>query len=226
MKLKYSNFPVVAAPSSLALGGGCEIILHSNFVQAHIESYIGLTEAALGILPAWGGCKEILGNFVSNKNIPKGPMPAILKAFELIGTAKVSTSAHEAKQLGYLREIDGITMNRNRLLFDAKVKALELISDYRPPEKHIYRLPGKTAFAAMKLAMINMNSTGQISDHDQFVGENIANVLSGGDTDITKEVDEDYILKLEKNAIYKLFKQNLTTERLEYVLETGKYLRN
>ena len=153
-------------------------------------------------------------------------MPAILKAFELIGTAKVSTSAHEAKQLGFLFEKDGITMNRNRLLFDAKVKALELISDYRPPEKHIYRLPGKTAFAAMKLAMINMNSTGQISDHDQFVGENIAKVLSGGDTDITKEVDEDYILKLEKNAIYKLFKQNLTTERLEYVLETGKYLRN
>ena len=117
-------------------------------------------------------------------------------------------------------------MNRNRLLYDAKVKALELISEYKPPEKHIYRLPGKTAFAAMKLAMINMNSTGQISDHDQFVGENIAKVLSGGDTDITKEVEEDYILKLEKNAIYKLFKQNLTTERLEYVLETGKYLRN
>ena len=225
-KLKYSNFPVVAATSNLALGGGCEIILHSNFVQAHIESYIGLTESALGILPAWGGCKEILGNFLSNKKIPKGPMPAILKAFELIGTAKVSTSAHEAKELGYLNEIDGITMNRNRLLFDAKVKALEQISDYRPPEKHIYKLPGKTALATMKLAMININATGQISDHDQFVGKNIAKVLSGGDTDITKEVDEDYILKLEKNAIYTLFKQNLTIERLEYVLATGKYLRN
>ena len=153
-------------------------------------------------------------------------MPAILKAFELIGTAKVSTSAHEAKQFGYLSEFDGITMNRNRLLFDAKVKALELVSDYKPPMNHTYRLPGKTAYAAMKLAMDNMKLNGQISEYDQFVGENIANVLSGGDTDITKELDEDCILKLEKNAIYKLFKQNLTTERLEHILETGKYLRN
>ena len=143
--LMMDNYPkpIIGAINGFALGGGCEIILHSNFVQAHIESYIGLTEAALGILPAWGGCKEILGNFTSNNNIPKGPMPAILKAFELIGTAKVSTSAHEAKQFGYLSEIDGITMNRNRLLFDAKIKALELISDYRPPENIFTDYQGK-----------------------------------------------------------------------------------
>ena len=105
-KLKYSKFPVIAAPFNLALGGGCEIILHSDYVQAHIELYIGLTEAALGILPAWGGCKELLSRFSSNNTIPKGPMVAIIKTFELIGMAKVSPSAQEAKKFGYLKNSD------------------------------------------------------------------------------------------------------------------------
>ena len=225
-KLKYSKFPVIAAPFNLALGGGCEIILHSNYVQAHIESYIGLTEAALGILPAWGGCKELLSRFSSNKKIPKGPMPAIIKTFELIGMAKVSTSAHEAKKIGLLKETDGITMNRNRLLFDAKMKAIEMSKNYKIPEKNIYCLPGRTALSAIKLSLENMKSNGAISQYDKFIGEKIAYVLSGGDTDITKEVIEENILKLEKDAIYNLMKENLTIERLEHILETGKYLRN
>ena len=225
-KLKYSKFPVIAAPFNLALGGGCEIILHSNYVQAHIESYIGLTEAALGILPAWGGCKELLSRFSSNKKIPKGPMPAIIKTFELIGMAKVSTSAHEAKKIGYLKETDGITMNRNRLLFDAKMKAIEMSKNYKIPEKNIYCLPGRTALSAIKLSLENMKSNGAISQYDKFIGEKIAYVLSGGDTDITKELLEENILKLEKDAIYNLMKENLTIERLEHILETGKYLRN
>ena len=225
-KLKYSKFPVIAAPFNLALGGGCEIILHSNYVQAHIESYIGLTEAALGILPAWGGCKELLSRFSSNNSIPKGPMPAVIKTFELIGMAKVSTSAQEAKKFGYLKDSDGITMNRNRLLFDAKMKAIEMSKNYKIPEKKIYCLPGKTAVAAIKLTLENMQSSGAISQYDKFIGEKIAYVLSGGDTDITKEVIEENILKLEKDAIYNLMKENLTIERLEHILETGKYLRN
>ena len=225
-KLKYSKFPVIAAPFNLALGGGCEIILHSNYVQAHIESYIGLTEAALGILPAWGGCKELLSRFSSNKKIPKGPMPAIIKTFELIGMAKVSTSAHEAKKIGLLKETDGITMNRNRLLFDAKMKAIEMSKNYKIPEKNIYCLPGRTALSAIKLSLENMKSNGAISQYDKFIGEKIAYVLSGGDTDITNELFEENILKLEKDAIYNLMKENLTIERLEHILETGKYLRN
>lgn len=225
-KLKYSNFPVIAAPFNMALGGGCEIILHSNYVQAHVESYIGLTEAALGILPAWGGCKELLARFLKDKSKPQGPMPSILNTFELIGMAKVSTSAQEAKKLGYLRNSDGITMNRKRLLHDAKIKALEMSKHYKIPEKFIYQLPGKTGFSAIKLAIENMRSTGQISEYEKFVGEKIAFVLSGGETDITKELTEENILKLEKMAIYNLIKENLTIERLEHVLETGKYLRN
>jgi len=225
-KLKYSKFPVIAAPFNLALGGGCEIILHSNYVQAHIESYIGLTEAALGILPAWGGCKELLSRFSTNKKIPKGPMPAIIKTFELIGMSKVSTSAQEAKKIGYLKETDGITMNRNRLLFDAKMKAIKMSKNYKIPDKNIYCLPGRTALSAIKLSLQNMESIGVISQYDKFIGEKIAYVLSGGDTDITNELFEENILKLEKDAIYNLIKENLTIERLEHILETGKYLRN
>ena len=200
--------------------------MHSDYVQAHIELYIGLTEAALGILPAWGGCKELLSRFSSNDSFPKGPMSAVMKTFELIGKAKVSTSAKEAKNIGYLKDSDGITMNRNRLLFDAKMKAIEMSGNYKIPEKYIYCLPGKTAVAAIKLTLENMQSSGVISQYDKFIGEKIAYVLSGGDTDITKEVIEENILKLEKDAIYNLMKENLTIERLEHILETGKYLRN
>ena len=153
-------------------------------------------------------------------------MAAVMKTFELIGKAKVSTSAKEAKNIGYLKDSDGITMNRNRLLFDAKMKAIEMSKNYKIPEKNIYCLPGKTAVAAIKLTLENMQSSGVISQYDKFIGEKIAYVLSGGDTDITKEVIEENILKLEKDAIYNLMKENLTIERLEHILETGKYLRN
>jgi len=225
-KLKYSKFPVIAAPFNLALGGGCEILLHSNYVQAHFESYIGLTEAALGILPAWGGCKELLAKFDNDSKIPKGPMPPVIKTFELIGMAKVSTSAHEAQKLGFLKNSDGITVNRNRLLYDAKIKAIEMANNFIAPKKHKYRLPGHTSILALKLAINNMRSNGQISDHDKYIGEKIAFVLSGGNTDTTKELTEENILNLEKNAIYELMQNDLTLERLEHILETGKYLRN
>ena len=168
----------------------------------------------------------MLTRFSSDKKLPNGPMPSIIKAFETIGMAKTSTSAHEAKELGYLTVDDCITMNRDRLLYDAKVKAIELIPDYKPPKKNTYRLPGKTAFAAMKLSIDSMLSSGQISSHDQVVGEQIAVILSGGETDITQEVDEEYILKLERESIEKLYRENLTLERLEHLLETGKILRN
>ena len=225
-KLKYSNFPVISAPFNMALGGGCEILLHSDFVQAHIELYTGLTEAALGILPAWGGCKELLGRFSDNKKYHNGPMPAVLKTFETIAMAKVSSSAQEAKKIGFLKNTDGITMNRDRLLFDSKQKALELSKDYSPPEQYKYNLPGLTAVTALELGLQNMRLLGQISQHDFHIGKIIANVLSGGNTDILSELSEENILNLEKHAINNLIRNNFTIERLEYVLDTGKYLRN
>ena len=225
-KLKYSNFPVISAPSGMALGGGCELLLHSNFVQAHVESYIGLTEAALGICPAWGGCKELLSRFEHNKNMPNGPMPAIMKAFQTIGLAKTSTSAPEAREIGFLRYEDGITMNKDRLLHDEKLAAINLIKNYVKPEKLSYRLPGRTAFAALELGLKGMIDNGQISEHDKFIGQQIATILSGGDTDMLNEVDEDHILKLESNSIQTLFKQPKSQERIEKLLETGKIIRN
>ena len=225
-KLKYSNFPVISAPSGMALGGGCELLLHSNFVQAHVESYIGLTEATLGICPAWGGCKELLSRFDHNKNMPNGPMPAIMKAFQTIGLAKTSTSAPEAREIGFLRSEDGITMNKDRLLHDAKLAAINLIKNYVKPEKLSYRLPGRTAFAALELGLKGMIDNGQISEHDKFIGQQIATILSGGETDMLNEVDEDHILKLESNSIQTLFKQPKSQERIEKLLETGKIIRN
>jgi len=225
-KLKYSNFPVISAPSGMALGGGCELLLHSNFVQAHVESYIGLTEAALGICPAWGGCKELLSRFENNKNMPNGPMPAIMKAFQTIGLAKTSTSAPEAREIGFLRSEDGITMNKDRLLHDAKLVAINLIETYVKPEKLTYRLPGRTAFAALELGLKGMFDNGQISEHDKLIGHQIATILSGGETDMLNEVDEDHILKLESNSIQTLFKQPKSQERIEKLLETGKIIRN
>ena len=225
-KLKYSNFPVISAPSGMALGGGCELLLHSNFVQAHVESYIGLTEAALGICPAWGGCKELLSRFEHNKNMPNGPMPAIMKAFQTIGLAKTSTSAPEAREIGFLRSEDGITINKDRLLHDAKLAAINLIKNYVKPEKLSYRLPGRTAFAALELGLKGMIDNGQISEHDKFIGQQIATILSGGETDMLNEVDEDHILKLESNSIQTLFKQPKSQERIEKLLETGKIIRN
>ncbi len=225
-KLKYSKFPVVAAPSSMALGGGCELILHCDYIQAHIESYIGLTEAALGICPAWGGCKELLYRLSNSNYLPKGPMPSVMNAFETIGMAKTSSSAHEAKKLGFLRDTDGITMNRDRLLFDAKLAAIELIKNYHPPEKPTFNLPGKTGFSAMTIGLESMKSSGQISDHEKFIGLQIANVLSGEDADVLDEVNEEYILKLESKAIQTLFKQPKSRERIETLLETGKVIRN
>ena len=133
--LKYAPFPVVTAPSGMVLGGACELLLHSDAVQAHAESYIGLVEVGVGLIPAWGGCKEMLHRWQQLPKHPKGPMSAVIKVFEIIGTATVARSAEEAKHHLFLRSGDGITKTRDRLLGDAKDLALSLVSDYSPPEK-------------------------------------------------------------------------------------------
>ena len=149
-KLKHAPFPVVAAPFGLTLGGGCEVCLNADAVQAHAETYIGLVETGVGVVPAWTGSTELLTRWVQNKKRPGGPIPPLAQAFETIGMAKVAKSAFEAKEMLFLRETDGITMNRDRLLADAKAKALALVEDYRPPEKAEISLPGPSARLAMR----------------------------------------------------------------------------
>jgi 3-hydroxyacyl-CoA dehydrogenase len=224
--LKRAPFPVVGAPSGMALGGGCESLLHCDAIQAHSESYIGLVEVGVGLIPAWGGTKETLNRWMTNPTRPKGPMPAISKAFELISTATVSTSAAEAKEYLFISPSDGITMNRDRLLFDAKNKALSLVVDYKPAEVVELSLPGATARTALNLAVTSFIQSGKATAYDGVIAEQLAIVLSGGETDISDVHSEEDILQLERNAFMHLIKQDSTLDRIQQMLETGKPLRN
>ena len=185
-RLKHAPFPVVGAPSGMALGGGCEVLLHCTAVQAHAETYMGLVEAGVGIVPAWGGCKELLLRRQACRRPPFGPMPAVTDVFKTIAMATVAKSAAEAKNLLFLRPGDGITRNLDRLLADAKAKALELAASHTAAPEQEIRLPGRTAEAALALALEGFRRTGKATSHDVVVGKALARVLSGGDTDMTE----------------------------------------
>lgn len=223
--LKFAPFPVVAAPSGLALGGGCEILLHADHVQAHAETYCGLVEVGVGLIPGWGGCKEMLLR-AFDKPKGGGPLPPVASVFETIGTAKVAKSAFEAKEIGYFRAPDGITMNRDRLLFDAKQKALALVKDYKAPEARTIRLAGETIKAALSMAVEGFRQTGKATPHDVVVSDKLSDVLSGYTRDITEETTEDDVLKFERTAFMQLVRTEGTIDRVEHMLTTGKPLRN
>ncbi|HEY1722135.1 MAG TPA: 3-hydroxyacyl-CoA dehydrogenase NAD-binding domain-containing protein [Magnetospirillaceae bacterium] len=226
LALKYAPFPTVAAPTGLALGGGCEILLHSSAIQAHAESYIGLVECGVGLVPGWGGCKEMLVRWSANGHLPHGPMPAVAKVFETVSVATVSKSAAEAREHGFLREEDGITMNRYRLLSDAKAKALKLATRYKPPKAPEFTLPGPAGKTALGLAVDSFRKRGIATKHDVVVAGALAEVLSGGDTDPTKTLTEQNLLDLERERFMRLVRHPDTLARIESVLETGKPLRN
>ncbi|VTZ52026.1 3-hydroxyacyl-CoA dehydrogenase NAD-binding [Methylocella tundrae] len=224
--LKYAPFPVVGAPSGLALGGGCEILLNCDAVQAHAETYMGLVEVGVGLIPGWGGCKEMLQRWFALGRLPKGPMPPISRVFEIIGMASVAKSAAEAKELLYLKSADGVTMNRYRLLADAKAKALKLAAGYAPPAPQTLNLPGRSAKAALKMAVESLARLGKATRHDVVVSTALADVLSGGDTDMMLPADEDALLKLERANFMRLIRHPDTLARIEHMLTTGKPLRN
>ncbi len=224
--MKYAPFPVVGAPSGLALGGGCEILLHCDAVQAHAETYMGLVECGVGLIPAWGGCKEMLHRWARLGRLPRGPMPPVAKVFETVSTATVAKSAAEAQELLFLRPTDGITMNRYRLLADAKARALDLARDYAPPTPPDYTLPGETAAVGLRLAAESFHRRGIATRHDLVVAGALAEVLAGGDTDITRTLSEDDLLELERARFMRLVRHPDTLARIESVLETGKPLRN
>jgi len=227
LALKYAPFPVVAAPAGMALGGGCEVTMHCDAVQAHAESYMGLVEAGVGLIPGWGGCKELVFRHTLNPKRPGGPMPPIASAFETISMAKVSRSAAEAKNLMFLRREDGITMNRARVLADAKAKALSLVEGYAAPDRDIeISLPGPTARVALEMAVGGFIDQGKATAYDGVVGGYLAGILSGGDTDVTEVVTEKDLMKLEREAIVALLRNGKTLDRITHMLETGKPLRN
>ncbi|MCC7305531.1 MAG: 3-hydroxyacyl-CoA dehydrogenase [Alphaproteobacteria bacterium] len=241
MDLKYAPFPVVSAPSGLALGGGCEILLCADAVQAHAETYTGLVEVGVGVIPGWGGCKELLLRFKEREDYKKAtggkklwfapdvtPMGATRKAFEVIGTAQIAKSAFEAVDIGYFRESDGITMNRDRLLYDAKQRALELAKDYKPKEKiKDIRLPGPSGKMALDMAVADLKKSGKATPYDVTVCGYLADVLSGGAKgDWTTPMSEEDVLKLELKDFMKLLRNDGTLARIEYMLDNGKPLRN
>jgi 3-hydroxyacyl-CoA dehydrogenase len=224
--LRYAPFPVVSAPVGMALGGGAEMLLHSDAVQAYAESYIGLVEVGVGVVPGWGGCASLLSRWQNSKTTPKGPIPAVAKVFETISTATVAKSAAEAKELMFLRPTDGITMNRYRLLADAKAKALALAADYHPPEPPVFKLPGASGRTALKLATDSFHKRGIATDHDVTVSGHLANVLTGGDTDYLDTLTEKEVMDLERQAFMTLIRTKESQARIKSIIDTGKPLRN
>ena len=226
-KLRQAPFPVVAAPSGLALGGGCEICLSADAIQAHGETYMGLVEVGVGVIPGWGGCTEMLGRLAADPRRPKGPMPPVAEAFETIGMAKVAKSAFEAKEFGFLRAADGITYNRDRLLADAKAKALELAEGYEAPEPLELVLPGPSGKATLDFALRDLAAKGVATPHDQVVAGELCGVLTGGPgADHTEPLGEAELLKLEREAFMRLIRTEASLQRMEHMLTTGKPLRN
>ena len=224
-----ADVPVVVAPAGLTLGGGCEIALHGDDVQAAAETYMGQVETGVGLVPAGGGAKALLARAMAR--MPRGtrdPLPLVQQVFELIGFARVSTSAADAKQLGLLRASDGITMNRERLLSDAKACALQLARNgYRPPRpRPPIPVGGDGVRAALELGAHLAWRGGRLSDHDALIARKLANILAGGALPHAAAVAEQYLLDLEREAFLSLCGEARTRERMAHTLKTGKTLRN
>jgi 3-hydroxyacyl-CoA dehydrogenase len=225
--LQHAPFPVVSAPAGLALGGGTEILLHSDAVVASAESYIGLVEVGVGIIPGWGGCKEMLLRHVAPvQTDPAKAMAATGQVFQTIATTRTSTSAADAKAIGYLRDSDGVTMNRDRLLADAKARALSLVSGYAPPAARSVVLSGARGKAMLMASVAAMAAAGKVTPHDQVVADHLATVLTGADTDGKTPLDETALLTLERAHFMHLAHTPGSLARIEHMLVTGKPLRN
>ncbi|PYS29786.1 MAG: 3-hydroxyacyl-CoA dehydrogenase, partial [Acidobacteria bacterium] len=231
MSLRYSPKPVVVAPFQMVFGGGCEMVLHADRVRASAETYMGLVEVGVGIIPAGCGTKEMLVRALDS--IPTDmkdadPFPFVKRAFETIALAKVATSAEEARGFGFLRDEDSISMNPDRLIADAKKEVLALAaSGYAQPQQRTDILAlGNPALATLKLGVHLMKRAGYISDHDALIGEKLARILTGGDLNHATRVSEQYLLDLEREAFLSLIGTRKTQERIAHMLKTGKPLRN
>ncbi len=224
--MRYAPFPVVVAPFNLALGGGCEIQLWSDAVQASAELYTGLVEMGVGLIPAGGGTTEMLIRFAQQLHPEANPFEAPKRAFMMIAMAKVSTSALEAREMGILRANDGITMNRARVIQAAKERALTLAKDYVIPTPRTVTVLGESAYANLVQAAWSMREANQITDYDLHLAKSLARILSGGLLNRKETVSEDYLLDLEREVFLSLCGQRKTQERIASILTKGKPLRN
>ena len=232
-RLRYSMVPTVAAVRGMALGGSCEFIMHCDRSVAALESYIGLVEAGIGVLPAGGGCKELTAraaNEVARGSAGEelGQMPFLRSYFQQVAKATVSKSALEAKGLGYLKASDVVIFNPHELLWVAKAQVRALSeSAYRPPlPARNVPVAGRTGIATLEMLLVNMRDGGFISAYDFSVGLAIARVLCGGDVESGSLVDEHWLLDLERREFMALLRNPKTQERVAHTLATGKPLRN
>jgi 3-hydroxyacyl-CoA dehydrogenase len=227
-RIRFSKSPVVAAPFQLALGGGVEIVQPAAHRVVAAETYMGLVEVGVGLIPGGGGNLRMILNAMDGGTGRMGAFQKIQKTFETVGFAKVATSADEAKHLGYLKKDDTIVLNRDHLIQTAKNKALELADGYEPPTyRDNLKLPGAGGRTAMSMALKGFKMQGKISEHDVLIGEKLAYVMTGGDkAGLTKTVDEQFILDIEREAFISLGGEKLTQDRISYMLKKGKPLRN
>lgn len=222
-KLRYAKIPVVAAVKGYAFGGGCEILLHCSAVVAALESYIGLIEAGVGLLPGWGGTTEM----ALRSSLAQDPWKDFELRYKNLAMAKVATSAYEALEMGFLKDTDTIVMNTRELLYVAKEKAKFLVKlGYRPPQKPNFKVFGEQGIAIVNGLLANMYAGKQISDHDLLIAKNIAVTMCGGDVTKNCVVNEDWVLKIEKEKFIELATSDKTADRIQYMLENGKPLRN
>ena len=227
-RIRFSPGPVVAAPFQLTLGGGVELVQPAAHRIAAAETYMGLVEVGVGLIPGGGGNLRMILNAIEGGTGRMGAFQKIQKIFETVGFAKIATSADEAKHLGYLKKDDTVILNRDYLIQAAKDKAIELAQNYTSPTyRDDLKLPGAGGRTAMAMALKGFKMQGKISDHDQKIGEKLAYVLTGGDkAGLTKSVDEQYLLDIEREAFVSLAGEKLTQDRITYMLKKGKPLRN
>ncbi|WP_257457927.1 3-hydroxyacyl-CoA dehydrogenase/enoyl-CoA hydratase family protein [Archangium lipolyticum] len=228
-RMRYSPVPVVTAPFNLTLGGGAEVTMGGNAVQASAELYMGLVEVGVGLIPGGGGTMQLLRNVYGPYSADKDfdAFPFIKKVFLSIGTAKVATSAEEAREMGFLSQADGISANRDFLLSDAKQRVLGLANaGFRPPRPSRFRLPGPSGFATIDMMLYDMELNGQVSAHDRKIAQKLARVLTGGDTSPSVLLTEERLLELEQESFLSLIGEAKTQDRMMHMLEKGKPLRN
>ena len=223
--LKYSKHPVISAPSGLTLGGGFEVMVQSNFVASHTNIVVGLVETIVGLIPAGGGCKEMLARWLNTDEAKADPNYASLKVFDIIGYGRTATSPVEAEPMKYLRPEDKKIMNRNSLLEVSK-KILMDNKNFKAPEETKFNLPGKSVLADMNKILDKLYNDKVILDHGVTVAKELAHVLSGGDTTIDKTLNEDDLYKLELDAFMRLIETQKTQDRIKHTLATGKPLVN
>src|SRR5687767_1321956 len=229
MALRYADVPVIVAPAGLALGGGCEIVLHGDRVQAAAETYMGLVEVGVGLIPAGGGTKEMVARAAEQMTPGTSDfLPPVQRAFETLAFAKTSASAADAQRLGYLRPVDAFTMNRERLLSDAKARALQRVREgYQPPvPRTAIPVGGDSVGAPLKLGVHLALRAARISDHDALIGRKLASIMAGGSLPHASTVSEQQLLDLEREAFLSLVAERKTQERIQHTLKTGKPLRN